>query len=547
MDLAELSDEDLVESVLTWAARVARGEARLLALVAELDRRETWAEHGVSSCAAWLSWKLGWAMGTAWERVRVARALRDLPLLRAELEAGHLSYCKARAVTRVATAQDEARWLQLARASTGAQLDEACRGAERARAADRDPAEQQPKQQVRLDWDDDGDLLLTLRIPAHQAPGVLAALEQHQAAEQTEREELLQELLTEALGAPADSSADDCSSHDCSSHDCSARDSSAEEQLTLPEPRTPADEMLQTAVDGPAVDGPATQQPWWATVDLSEVPGARWLSPLEHVTYVEPPCPLGPNAWGRDWSEADQQAMAAWEAQCRQARTACNAWNERREHLLVEAAAQRLPTGKATLADALVRLVTRGVDCAPVTLQLLVDPLSSWARTGRDLLLPPPAVDKVLRELPLHRGALPAELCQYDQGRDSRLISPRQRRLLGQLDGERCRFPGCRHTKRLHAHHLQFFKDGGRTDLANMILLCSKHHRLLHHQGYTLTLDPDRTLHVHTPDGTRLEHRPTLPDSPAEELPDADPLSTDHHGDTFDRGYLVNVMLSHAA
>src|SRR5262245_52262191 len=106
MDLAELSDEELVESVLTWAARVAKGEAWLLELIAELDRREVWGQHGVTSCAAWLSWKLGWSMTTAWERVRVARALRDLPLLKAEFDAGRLSYCKVRAVTRVATVED---------------------------------------------------------------------------------------------------------------------------------------------------------------------------------------------------------------------------------------------------------------------------------------------------------------------------------------------------------------------------------------------------------------------------------------------------------
>ena len=65
MELAEISDAELVEQVTTWAGRVAAGEARLLALVGELDAREAWAVHGVRSCAHWLSWRIGWTPGTA--------------------------------------------------------------------------------------------------------------------------------------------------------------------------------------------------------------------------------------------------------------------------------------------------------------------------------------------------------------------------------------------------------------------------------------------------------------------------------------------------
>ena len=56
-----------------------------------------------------------------------------------------------------------------------------------------------------------------------------------------------------------------------------------------------------------------------------------------------------------------------------------------------------------------------------------------------------------------------------DLGRSSRLVSPALRELLGQLDGERCRFPSCTRTRNLHAHYVVFWGAGGPTDLANLV------------------------------------------------------------------------------
>jgi hypothetical protein len=71
-DLAALTDAELREEVATWAARVAAGEARLVALIGELDSRGAWGGVGVLSCASWLSWRCGMGLGAARERVRVA-------------------------------------------------------------------------------------------------------------------------------------------------------------------------------------------------------------------------------------------------------------------------------------------------------------------------------------------------------------------------------------------------------------------------------------------------------------------------------------------
>lgn len=143
---------------------------------------------------------------------------------------------------------------------------------------------------------------------------------------------------------------------------------------------------------------------------------------------------------------------------------------------MAKAAARQLPTAKATLGDALVRALTRPAE-QPPKVQLLVDPLSGWARTSADELLPPSTLRALLRTLPGRAGLPPvrpltaADLRALDQGRDSRLVSPRLRALLGQLDGEHCRFPGCTRTRKLHAHHVVFWSHGGTTDLSNLSIV----------------------------------------------------------------------------
>ena len=77
----------------------------------------------MSSCAQWLSWKCQLSSGTAREHVRVARALRDLPVIRAQFAAGRLSYAKVRALTRIATPATEAGLAELAGPMTANQLE----------------------------------------------------------------------------------------------------------------------------------------------------------------------------------------------------------------------------------------------------------------------------------------------------------------------------------------------------------------------------------------------------------------------------------------
>ena len=58
-----------------------------------------------------------------------------------------------------------------------------------------------------------------------------------------------------------------------------------------------------------------------------------------------------------------------------------------------------------------------------------------------------------------------------------------------------CRFPGCSHKKWLDAHHVEHWADGGETSLENTVLLCSKHHRLLHEGNFQIKPGPDGEWH----------------------------------------------------
>jgi hypothetical protein len=75
-----------------------------------------------------------------------------------------------------------------------------------------------------------------------------------------------------------------------------------------------------------------------------------------------------------------------------------------------------------------------------------------------------------------------------DLGRATRLATPAQRRALAIRD-RGCTRPGCtRGPKWCHVHHVIAWIDFGLSDLDNMILVCAKHHRELHHSGWTVRI-----------------------------------------------------------
>ncbi len=173
---AELPLEMIEREIEELAAQITAGSARWLELVGEFDRREGWGGSGCRSTAEWVAWRCAITPGSAREQVRVARAIRDLPLIRSAFARGELSYSKVRALTRVADHESEGDLLELARHATAAQLERMVRAARRVSAAEAEAAHRDSY--VRWYWDDDdGCLHLDAKLPPEDGAIFLRALE----------------------------------------------------------------------------------------------------------------------------------------------------------------------------------------------------------------------------------------------------------------------------------------------------------------------------------------------------------------------------------
>jgi hypothetical protein len=91
---------------------------------------------------------------------------------------------------------------------------------------------------------------------------------------------------------------------------------------------------------------------------------------------------------------------------------------------------------------------------------------------------------------------------ELDLGRSTRLANRAQRRALRALYST-CAVPGCSvRYSRCKLHHIVWWRHGGRTDLSNLLPLCSHHHTKVHDHGWNLTLGSNRELTIRFPDGT---------------------------------------------
>ena len=90
-----------------------------------------------------------------------------------------------------------------------------------------------------------------------------------------------------------------------------------------------------------------------------------------------------------------------------------------------------------------------------------------------------------------------------DVGRRTRTIPPAIARALRRRDGG-CRFPGCTCERFVDGHHVIHWADGGTTKLDNLVLLCRRHHGLVHEGGFTVASDGAGGWHFARPDGTTL-------------------------------------------
>lgn len=169
----------LSEELRVAAANLAAAEYRWLRLFEEFDQLEGWARQGCKTPAQWMSWACGIGPEAGRERVRVARALPELPLASQAFSTGELSYSKVRAITRIATPETETLLVEWARCATAAQLEKIVRGVRRMRRIEEAAEEgvRYARRSVQWFYDEDGMLVIRARLPAEDGKVVVEALE----------------------------------------------------------------------------------------------------------------------------------------------------------------------------------------------------------------------------------------------------------------------------------------------------------------------------------------------------------------------------------
>ena len=138
-------------------------------------------------------------------------------------------------------------------------------------------------------------------------------------------------------------------------------------------------------------------------------------------------------------------------------------------------------------------------------------------------------------------------------GARTRTIPPALRRALHYRDGG-CRFPGCG-VRFGQGHHLQHWAHGGPTVLSNLVLLCRRHHRAVHEEGFQVDQQLDGELRFRRPDGRSIPDVPPAPvalDDPVKELRtlhkaqglcvDSQTTTPGWLGERLDVGYAIDVL-----
>lgn len=187
----------------------------------------------------------------------------------------------------------------------------------------------------------------------------------------------------------------------------------------------------------------------------------------------------------------------------------------------IERLAEQVPTtpengrsdADARRADALVRLASAhlGADADPDRATVVVHaPLEALASRDRACEIEGGGLvhaETVRRLLCTARAQVVFEDRRGDVIGVSRMLREPPAWMIRQLryrDRE-CRFPGCGARRFVQAHHVDWWHHGGRTELANLVLLCFFHHKLVHEHGWGLMREPDGTVRWIRPDGTRYQ------------------------------------------
>ena len=132
----------------------------------------------------------------------------------------------------------------------------------------------------------------------------------------------------------------------------------------------------------------------------------------------------------------------------------------------------------------------------------------SCAVTANGRMLPTWATDAFLCDCVLHKVLRDSAGRIIDYGRTTHTVPPRLWKAVAHRD-RGCRVPGCNRPKAwTNAHHITWWRHHGSTKLDNLILLCVRHHHIVHRERWTIVLRSDGTATFTLPSGRVLISTP---------------------------------------
>ena len=204
-------NQQLADEITRLAGHINAANFRFLSLLARFDKQGGWSGAGIRSCAHWLEWKCGIALGAAREKVRVARCLQQLPKISAAFATGKLSYSMVRAISRKADASTEDYYLYIACHGTVSHMELLVRKhdyAEKLQSSGREEFQYESRQ-ASCYRDDDGCWVVKAKLPPAEGELFVIALnaiadQEEEALEESEPRRSFGQKRADALSTMAE-------------------------------------------------------------------------------------------------------------------------------------------------------------------------------------------------------------------------------------------------------------------------------------------------------------------------------------------------------
>ena len=494
--------ERLGDRIAELSARIQAATYELLVLIREFDERNGWSS--CASCAHWLSWRTGLAPGAAREHVRVARALGNLARLSDAMRRGVVSYSKVRAVTRVATPETEQALLDVALCGTAAHVEQIVRGWRRVdRTAE--AAEDRRRHETRSlrTWvDDDGMVVVRGRLTPEVGALLRRALEAACDHARARRAPGWSDAGADAAAVGSDASVEGAAGVDAAANEVAE----AADVLAPSFAQRQADAIgvvAERALAG-GLDRGAAGDRYQVVVHVDADALVADSGERRRSEMVRRPNERTAGAAARGGRGAAQEDVPAGTSAASYT-PGCPGRPDRVAQMPAGSAfgegdVRRMRQMSARGSDAVSASSVECVHSAPS--QTVLDEAGGIhvsPETARRLACD--AATVAMRHGP--DGEI------LDVGRKTRTISPALRRALAARDRQ-CRFPGCQ-NRRCDAHHVRHWADGGATALDNLLLLCRRHHRMVHEDGFSVTIDAGGEVQFVRPDGRLLAAAPPAP------------------------------------